>query len=69
MTTILIETDEKHLPMFRAVAKAVDAKVSTPKKPKTGRILAKIEEGLKDVARIQRGEIKPMTLEEALYGK
>ena len=65
--TIIIETDEKHLPMFKALAKEVDAKVTTRKK--TNRLMTEIEEGLKEIGKIRRGEAQGMTLEEALYGK
>lgn len=65
--TIIIETEEKYLPAFKAVAKAVDAKVTTRKKP--NRVMAQIEEGLKEIGKIRRGEAKGMTLEEALYGE
>lgn len=65
--TIIIETDEKHLPKFKALAKEVDAKVTTRKKP--NRLMAEIEEGLKEIGKIRRGEAQGMTLEEALYSK
>lgn len=52
--------------MFKAVAKAVDAKVTTRKKP--SRVIAQIEEGLKSVRDIRSGKETPKTLEEIIYG-
>jgi hypothetical protein len=66
MIRLIIETEEKNVAAFRAVAKAVKAKVSTQKQPA---VLKEFEEGIREIAAIESGQQKATPYKKARNAK